>query len=120
MNSLVVLLAVLGLGVIGWFSARARARLLFDGRAQVRATPSYHGIHTALWVILPALVLWVAWSAIVPDLVMSSVMGSPIAERLPASQFEREAILGEAWRLASDPGAGVFNPMARELAGPIS
>jgi phosphate transport system permease protein len=119
MNSLVILLAVLGLGAIGWFSARARARLLYSGIGTVRATPSYHGLHAALWIIVPAMLVWLVWSAIAPGLVISSVLGEPVAAQLPASDFERQAILGEARNLAANPDAGVFNPMARELAEPI-
>jgi len=119
MTSAVVILAIAGLGLIGWITARARARILSAGSAAVRATPGYHGLHAALWIVVPALLVWLVWSAISPELVMSSVMGEPVAARLPASGFERQSILGEAWNLAGNPNAGVFNPLARELAEPI-
>ncbi|MCX7864052.1 MAG: phosphate ABC transporter permease family protein, partial [Novosphingobium sp.] len=120
MNALIVLLAVLGLGAVGWFTARARARLLYDTGTPVKATPSYHAIHAGLWIILPALALWFVWSAISPNLVISSVLQHPAAQQLPVSEFERQAIIGEAWNLVANPDAGVFNPLARELAGPLA
>ena len=119
MTSVLVLLAIAGLGLIGWTTARARARLLYAGSASVRATPTYHGLHAALWIVLPALFVWLVWSAISPDLVMSSVMDSALTAKLPASDFEREAILAEVRSLADNPDAGVFNALARELAEPI-
>ncbi|MDG2001714.1 MAG: phosphate ABC transporter permease subunit PstC [Novosphingobium sp.] len=119
MTSVILFLAIAGLGLVGWISARARARLLFAGRGTVKATPSYHAAHNALWIAIPAIAVWVVWSSLAPELVMSSVMGQPVADLLPASEFERDSILGEAWNLASNPDAGVFNPLALELAGPI-
>jgi phosphate transport system permease protein len=119
MTPVLVLLAIAGLGLIGWTSARARARLLYVGSAAVKSTPSYHGLHALLWIVLPALIVWLAWSAISPGFVLSSVMDSPLAAKLPASDFERQAIFAEARSLAANPDAGVFNPLASELAEPI-
>ncbi len=119
MTPVLVLLAIAGLGLIGWTTARARARLLYAGSGAVRATPSYHGLHAVLWIVLPALIVWLAWSAVSPGFVLNSVMDSPLAAKLPASDFERQAILAEARSLAANPDAGVFNPLASELAEPI-
>ncbi len=53
-----VLLAVLGLGLVGWFAARGRARLLHTGRGTMHSMPGYHGWHVALWIVFPALIAW--------------------------------------------------------------
>ena len=119
MITLIVLLAIIGLGVAGWFSARGRARLLYTGRGSLAAMPGYHGWHMALWVIVPAILAWIVWAAISPDLVMSAVMGFPAAENLPASPIDRAAVIADAWNLAGNPDAGVFNPLAAQLAEPI-
>ena len=50
-----VLLAILGLGLVGWYAARSKARLLYSGRGSLHSTPGYHGWHMALWVVAPAL-----------------------------------------------------------------
>jgi len=119
MISTIVLLAILGLGLAGWFSARARARLLYTGRGSMHSMPGYHGWHVALWIVIPALLAWLAWSAISPELVRSAVLADPIAAKLPVMDMEREAILAEARSLAGSPGAAAFNPLAQELAAPF-
>jgi phosphate transport system permease protein len=118
MISLIVLAAILALGAAGWFAARAKARLLYTGRGSLRAMPGYHGWHMALWIIVPALLAWAAWSAVSPALVQSAVLANPVAQKLPDMEMERQAIFAEARVLARNPGAAAFNPLARELAGP--
>ena len=118
MISLIILVAVLALGAAGWFAARARARLLYTGRGSMHSMPSYHGWHMALWIIVPAMLAWAAWSAISPELVQSAVLADPAAEKLPAMAMERQAIFSEARTLAKNPDAVAFNPLAEKLAAP--
>jgi phosphate transport system permease protein len=115
----VVLPAILALGLVGWFAARSRARLLYSGRGSLHSMPSYHGWHAALWIVVPALIAWALWSAVMPGLVDSAVLAQPAAAKLPAFEMERHAILAEAWTLARNPAAAAFNPLASELAGPL-
>jgi phosphate transport system permease protein len=119
MTSNIVLMAILALGLAGWFAARSKARLLYTGRGSMRALPGHHGWHMALWVLVPALAAWAVWQAIMPGLVESAVLAQPIAAKLPAMDMERHAILSEAWALARDPAAAAFNPLAEEFAGPL-
>ena len=114
-----VLLAVIGLGLVGWFAARARARLLYTGRGSMHSMPGYHGWHMALWIIGPALAAWAVWSVVSPGLVETVVLADPAAASLPAKGMERNAILSEARTLARNPGAIAFNPMAEQLVGPF-
>jgi phosphate transport system permease protein len=93
--------------------------LLYTGRGSLHSMPNYHGWHMALWVMVPALLAWAAWSAIVPDLVRSAVLAEPVAAELPAMDMERQAILAEAQALASNPGMAAFNPMAEQLVIPF-
>lgn len=116
MISQFVLLAVLGLGVAGWFAARAKAQALYTGRGSLAAVPSYHGWHMLLWIVVPALLVWVVWGGISPGLVRGAILADPAAAQLPAFDMERDAILAEASALAHNPGAAVFNPMAQQLA----
>jgi phosphate transport system permease protein len=113
----IVLLAILGLGLAGWFTARARARLLYTGRGSLRSMPNYHGWHMALWIVAPALLAFGVWSAISPGLVQQAVLADPAAQALPAMAMERQAILAEARALANAPGAKAFHPLAEQLAG---
>lgn len=119
MIATVVFLTILGLGLVGWFAARAKARLLYTGRGSLHSMPNYHGWHLAVWIVLPALIALGVWSAISPGLVESAVMADPAAAKLPAIAMERHAILAEARNLANNPNAGVFNPLAVELAAPM-
>ncbi|SFG15290.1 phosphate ABC transporter membrane protein 1, PhoT family [Novosphingobium sp. CF614] len=114
-----VLLVVLGLGLVGWFAARARARLLYAGRGSMHSMPGYHGWHMALWVLVPALLAWTAWSAIMPGLVEGVVMADPAAADLPADEMHRAAILAEASTLAADPSATAFDRQSQALAEPM-
>lgn len=114
-----VLLAVVGLGLVGWFAARARARLLYKGRGSMHSMPGYHGWHMALWILVPALLAWAAWSAIMPGLVEVAAMADPAAAQLPTDDMHRAAILAEAQSLASDPSAVAFDQQAQALAGPV-
>ncbi|MFC0202682.1 phosphate ABC transporter permease subunit PstC [Novosphingobium soli] len=114
-----VLLAVLGLGLVGWFAARGRARLLYKGRGSMHSMPAYHGWHVALWILIPALAAWGAWQAIMPGLVEGSVFASPAAASLPQDPFLLGSILAEARNLAADPSASAFNPEAQALVEPM-
>ncbi|MBV1919029.1 MAG: phosphate ABC transporter permease family protein, partial [Sphingomonadaceae bacterium] len=118
MISLVVILAILGLGLTGWFAARARARLIFSGRGSLHSVPDYHGWHMAIWVVVPALAVWIVWSSLTPGMVEEAMLSSPAGQELPEFGMERDAALGEARTLAANPDAIVFNPVAARLAEP--
>ncbi|TCM17349.1 phosphate ABC transporter membrane protein 1 (PhoT family) [Novosphingobium sp. PhB165] len=114
-----VLLAVLGLGLVGWFAARGRARLLHTGRGSLQSMPVYHGWHMLLWILVPALIAWGAWMAIMPGLVDGAVMADPAAAQLPADSMSRASILAEAKALADNPGQAAFNPLSQSLSEPV-
>ena len=115
-----VLLAVFGLGLVAWFTGRAKARLLYSGRGSMHSMPAYHGWHLALWVVVPAILVWAVWSAIEPGLVHNAVMADPASAALPADDMSRAAILNEASAIAADPSAVAFNPVSRQLSGVVA
>ena len=119
MISTFVFLTVLGLGLVGWFAARARARGLYSGRGSLHSMPVYHGWHLALWIVIPALIIWTVWQAISPGLIEATVLTGPLADKLPIFDVERRSILAEAWTLANNPAAIAFNPLAAEFAEPL-
>ncbi len=119
MISSITLFTILGLGLVGWFAARARAQSLYSGRGSLHSMPAYHGWHLALWIVVPAFVVWAMWQAISPGLVESAVLTGPLAAKLPAFDVERQSILAEAWTLAKNPSAVAFNPLAAEFAEPL-
>jgi phosphate transport system permease protein len=118
MNAFALLFLIGGLALIAWLSARARA-LRFavpDKAARAHSLPSQHGWYVAIWTAAPALVFLALWSAVMPALVESSVLELPAAAALPGAGFERDAILGEARRLAEGGGLGGFYALSERLA----
>ncbi len=133
MSGFAIVTMVIGLGVIAWLSARAKAtRLMYatggvaipsrEGEARPRSLlhslPSYHGWYVALWVLLPALLFLGAWSNIMPGLVTDKVLQAPAATALPAEPFARGAILGEARAIAQGKAAAAFDTRANDLVEP--
>jgi phosphate transport system permease protein len=119
-----IIFLILGLGLVGWASGRARAAMVSSNGAngnKVRAhsLPSYHGWHVALWTIVPALLFMAAWSVISPGLVQSAVAADPASAQLPTDPFLRGAILAEAQALATGATTQAFNPQATLLVEPF-
>ncbi|MDG5489156.1 phosphate ABC transporter permease subunit PstC [Sphingomonas sp. BGYR3] len=117
MNPVVLFFLVLGLALIGWLVARARAAGLegANGR-RPHSLPAQHGWYVAIWVALPALAFLGIWAAIMPALVADTVTAHPAAAALPTQGFERASILAEARALATGNAYGAFNPLAETLA----
>jgi phosphate transport system permease protein len=111
----ILLFLVAGLGLIGWLVARVKAQKLNTGRGALHSRPGHHGWHMALWIMIPALLGLFGWNAISPGFVKAAILADPAAAALPMMEFERNAILSEAFALASNPDAPVFNPDAEKL-----
>jgi phosphate transport system permease protein len=110
---------VLGLGLVGWASGRARAAAFAGGGSlaeRPHSVKSYHGWYVALWAAVPALAFLLVWQFIAPALVESAVLHGPAAASLPADAMDRAAVLDEARGLAAGEIAAAFNPLADSLA----
>jgi phosphate transport system permease protein len=119
MPPLFLLALILGLGAVGWASARARAAafaptVTLAGRPH--SVPTYHGWYVALWAIIPALVFFAIWQLASPTLVTNAVLQSPVAVALPADPMGRASVLEEARALAAGELAGAFNPLSNTIA----
>jgi len=120
MSSSLLLLLTIGLALAGWLAARARAWSFRRKRgARLAALPSYHGWYAALWIAVPLLAFVALWSAIAPGLVVQSVLADPAAANLPPTDFQREALLGQARTVASGAAARVALPDAAPLVEPF-
>lgn len=119
MNVFALLFVVAGLGLIAWLTARARA-VRFDrgGAKRLHSLPAQHGWYVAMWTVLPALLFVAAWSAVSPGLVRDAVLEHPAARQLSDFDFERDSVLAEARRVARDPQAAAFDPVAQQLVAP--
>jgi phosphate transport system permease protein len=117
MSSFALFFLLVGLALIGWIAARARAGgFISRGEGRVHSLPSQHGWYMAMWVAIPALLFLGVWSAIAPQLAQDAVLASPAAATLPTDGFERAAVLAEARALASGTAYGAFNPASEPLA----
>ncbi|MEY5008075.1 MAG: hypothetical protein RL764_1391 [Pseudomonadota bacterium] len=114
-----LLILVAGLGLIGWLVAKAKAQKLNTGRGAMHSRPGHHAWNMALWIMVPALIGLGAWSNISPGLVHNAVLADPAAATLPMMDMERNAVLSEAYALAANPNAAVFNPDAQKLVGAV-
>ncbi|QPQ55226.1 phosphate ABC transporter permease subunit PstC [Allosphingosinicella flava] len=117
MSLIAIALMILGLGLVAWLTARARASALARTDAgRLHSLPSYHGWYVALWAIVPALLFLAVWSSFSGGLVTQAVLDSPAAVGLPAEPMQRGAILAEARGVAEGTVPGAFNPMSNALA----
>jgi len=112
------LFLVLGLGALSFLFARAKAAAFRPAAAAPRAhsLPVYHGWFAALWAVVPALLLLLATSFVIPPLVDQAALDAvPAAER-PTSAAEVESFLDEVRGIATGKTEFVFNESARQAA----
>ena len=100
-----IVLLILGLGLVAWLSARAKAAAFAApgraaGGARAHSLPAYHGWYVALWALVPALIFLTVWSSVSGGLVTQAVLESPAAASLPQLPMQRASILSEAQALA--------------------
>src|SRR5215213_5283761 len=121
MSPALLLLLALGLGLVGWLAARARAWSFRRAApaSRLAALPNYHAWYVALWVVVPVGLFALAWNVIAPQLILQSVLADPAAADLPAFGMLRQAMLGEAHAVAAGAAPAVFNQGARDLVEPF-
>jgi phosphate transport system permease protein len=122
MSGIAIVPIVIGLALIGWLTARARAngfRIANTGMGGVQrfsSLPGHHGWYVALWTLVPPVAFLALWALVSPALVTEAVLASPTAIGLPPPGFERASILSEARELAAGRAYGAFSDLARRLA----
>ena len=109
--SLVVLLIA---AAVGWMAYRRAAQLRAGGR--LHSLPIYHGVHSALWVLAPALLVLAAWAPMQSRLIDQAVLATPEGIALPAEDMQRRAILDEARQIAHGEIEAGFNPESTTIA----
>ncbi len=121
MSPALLLFVALGLGLVGWLAGRAKASAFQRADTSKRpvARPNYHGWYVALWVGVPLLAFAVLWMALMPMLVMQSVLASDAAASLPEFGFMRDTLLSEARSVATGAAPAVFDAAARPLIEPF-
>ncbi len=120
MSPTILILLVLGLGLIVWLAARARAfGFRAGGTVQLHSLPGYHGWYAALWAVAPALIFAASWSFVSPGLVIQKAMTNPAAKALPTSEMERNSAMSEALDIARGSDQAAFNPSAAAMVAPL-
>jgi phosphate transport system permease protein len=118
-NPVIPLLLALGLTLMGWLIARARAngfaRAANSGGPRLHSLPSYHGWFVGLAALVPSALFAIVWAAVSPVLVLNRVLASPAAHSLPAFGMKRDSTLAEAHDLATGAAQAAFNPLSRAL-----
>lgn len=117
MPGIALVVMVLGLGLVGWLAARARAIAFRSaGTTRFSSLPGHFGAFVALATVLPPLVFLGIWALTSPALVTETVIANPLAAQLPAAGFERASILSEARNLAKGEAFGAFHALSARLA----
>ena len=117
MSLAAIALLVVGLGLVAWLAARARAAAFaVPGTPRPHSRPGQHGWYVALWTIIPTLLFLAVWNNISGNLIYSQVLASPEAATLPSFGMQRQAILNEAYALATGRAETAFNQQAFTLA----
>ena len=112
----VALLAIFLIASAAGFLAHSRAvGVRADGR-RLNSLPKYHGAYGVLWAALPALLFLALWAPIQGKLVNEAVLSSPVGQQLPAFDMARDAIIVEAYDIATGAIEQGFNPEAEALA----
>jgi len=98
-----ILIAVVGLGLIGYFLGRSRASAVVGGNLRrLHSLPNYHGFYVALWCGLPALLISMAWLAAQPAVITEATIAAMPAERVaPLDDNQLSLLLSEVRQAAN-------------------
>ncbi|MEZ5831204.1 MAG: phosphate ABC transporter permease subunit PstC [Dongiaceae bacterium] len=89
-----VLIAVVGLCLIGFFMGRARAVAKAGGELRkLHSLPNYHGFYVALWCGLPALLVALVWLAAQPAIVTEAAISAMPPERVASLDESQLSLL---------------------------
>ncbi len=116
MSPLALLFLILGLGVIAWVFARAKAHAFATtAPRRVHSLPRYHAWFVLICAVVPALIFLAVWQSVAPTLVTDTVLSHSAASALPETAIDRGAVLAEVRGLADGTLSAAFNPVADTL-----
>jgi phosphate transport system permease protein len=97
-----VLVAVLGLCLIGYFMGRSRAVAKAGGDLRkLHSLPNYHGFYVALWCGLPSLLVALVWLAAQPAIVTKAAISAMPQERVASLDENQLSLLMSEVRQAA-------------------
>lgn len=102
MSFYLVLIALVGLTIAGFFMGRSRAMKSADGNARVlHSRPHYYGYFVALWCGLPAVLVLVVWTTMQTPIVESIVQSGLPASMTTDDSAQMSLIMNDVRNLAS-------------------
>lgn len=121
MSFFILLLVVLALGAFAFWLGRQRAigfgAAVTGGEVgAVHSRPHQHGVFVAMWALLPALAVVVAWAILADGLVSNEVLASLPAGAVGDTDLDRSAFLSEVRGLVRGDYAAAFNAHADAAA----
>jgi phosphate transport system permease protein len=76
MNSLTLFTAIVLLAFAGFYVGRSRSLRVATSAKELHSLPAYYGLYAALWAGLPALCIFLLWTAMEPFLVRELVISA--------------------------------------------
>lgn len=102
MSFYLVLIALIGLTVAGFYMGRSRAMKSADGNARIlHSRPHYYGYFVALWCGLPAVLVLAAWTTMQTPIVESIIQSSLPASVTSDDPAQLSLIMNDIRNLAS-------------------
>ncbi len=104
MSSINLILVLLALSGVAYVLARKRSITVAGGHDKIRtlhSLPTYYGAHTALWMIIPVLLMMALWGMFQSSMIESSLVSKLPAEYQAMEADELSLVLNEISNLAT-------------------
>ncbi|MCR9256565.1 MAG: phosphate ABC transporter permease subunit PstC [Alphaproteobacteria bacterium] len=116
--SLIIILALVGLVMVGYWTGRSRAYVVCGNQPHtLHSLPSYYGAFVALAIGIPALVMFALWLIIQPQIVEAVVLGGLPQEIQDLPDDRLGLILNDIYNIASGNIASIDPDPAVVVAG---
>ena len=108
MSSALLIPIILALSVLAYWQGRRKAYAIATRHAQARlhSRPSYHGLLTALWCALPALVLVAIWQVIADPLLTAYALKTVTAAKPGLSPDQLDLLVNDMRNLLAGSAVG--------------
>ena len=107
MNTLILLIAILGLTAYGYRIGRRRALGAVNGeRRRLHSLPEYHGAYVALWCLVPVVIVVFAWLIFETTIINGILVTSLPAEQQALPKSQLALLLNEIANIAAGTRQG--------------
>ena len=107
MNTVILLIAILGLTAYGYRIGRRRALGAVNGeRRRLHSLPEYHGAYVALWCLVPVVIVVFAWLSFETTIINGILVTSLPAEQQALPKSQLALLLNEIANIAAGARQG--------------